>query len=262
MKQKSGLSKMICITGGILLMLALPLYALADAPQLTLFPRDVTDMLKETGATAKAMESDLRVVIGKFDKQTKLFEKSGCSGDSIDQGCKDMEEQIAQSYQEMLDIMQESLPKMKHNIKATNKVLGARMHKQLGLNKTPAEIQDTLGKESQPEVTTGRFSLSKRFSQYFKLISSDQQSLTVLAAEIYLDTSSVSDWIDLMEAEIGRQQTIIELGRMYGSISSEMLGTVDNVKNIVFGEEVASAGAGAAPPPPEEPADFVSPLEY
>ena len=262
MKQKSGLNRLIFITGLLLLVLTMPVYAQTGAPQLKLFPRDVTDMLKETGATARAMENSLRGVIGRFDKQTKLFEESSCAPDSSDQACKDIAEQISQTYQEMLDVMQESLPKMKQNIEATSKELGIRMRRQLGQKVSPAEIQNTLGKESKPEVTSGRFSLSKRFSQYHSLISSNQQSLTVLAAEIYLDTSSVAEWIDLMEAEIGRQQTIIELGRMYGSLTSEMVGTVDNVKNIVFGEEEIREGALSPPPLPEEAAEFISPLEY
>ena len=51
------------ITGVLLLATAMPLYAQSNAPQLKLFPRNVTDMLKETGETAKAMESSLKGVI-------------------------------------------------------------------------------------------------------------------------------------------------------------------------------------------------------
>jgi hypothetical protein len=259
MEQKFILNRLILITGALLVVLSMPVHAQLKAPQLKLFPSDVTAMLKETGETAKAMENSLKGVIGRFDEQTQRFNDKGCTPDSNEQACESMKEQISNTYQELLGIMQENLPKMKKNIEATSKSLGIRMHQQLGKRMTPSEIQKTLGEESLPDVTTGRFSLSKRFKEYYNLISSNQQqSLSVLAAEIYLDTSSVSEWIDLMEAEIGRQRTFLELGRMYGSITSKMFDTVDNVKNIIFGEEQGMSGTSQMPQKPEEPTEYKS----
>jgi len=254
-----------CIISGIvgavvLLAFHMPANAQTGAPQLKLFPRDVTEMLKETGETARAMENSLRGVIASFENQTTLFSQSGCDAGSDDPGCVQIAEQIAQNYQKMLDIMQENLPRMKRTIDATSTGLASRLRSQLGKNATPAQLQEILGPESQPDVTKGRFSLSKRFAQYYRLISSQQQPLPTLAAEIYLDTSSVSQWIDLMEAEIGRQQTIIELGRMYGSVTPEMVKMVDNVKSIIFGEEEVRGTVPAGPA--AELNTFESNLEY
>jgi hypothetical protein len=263
-KQKNTLKRLVGITGALALMISLsiPAFARSNTPQLKLFPKDVTAMLKETGETARTMENNLRDVIGTFESQATLFTESSCDAGSQDPGCVQLSEQIAKSYQKMLDIMQDSLPQMKRTISATNNGLASRLRSQLGKNSTPAQLQDYLGPESQPEVVnrSSRFSLSKRFAQYYSLISSTQQPLATLAAEIYLDTASVSEWIDLMEAEIGRQQTIIELGRMYGSVTPEMVKTVDNVKNIVFGEEDARGTVPAGPV--SESTEFQSNLEY
>jgi hypothetical protein len=263
-KNTHRFNRLLVMPGVLVLALALaqslPAAANTGAPQLKLFPRDVTEMLKETGETARAMESSLKGVIAHFESQTALFNQSGCSAGSEDPGCVELSGQIAQNYQKMLDIMQENLPQMKRTINATSKGLAARLRTQLGKNATPAQLQNTLGPQSQPVVAQGRFSLSKRFEQYYRLISSNQQSLATLASEIYLDASSVSEWIDLMEAEIGRQQTIIELGRLYGSVTPEMVRMVDNVKSIVFGEEETRGSVPAGPQP--EHAVFKSNLEY
>ncbi len=231
----------------------------ASAPRLNLFPKDVTEHLSETGETARAMESELKVAIKGLETQMSLFKASECEGSTGDPGCEKINRQMGESYQEMLDIMKASLPDMKQSIRATNKGIEKNLRRELGGKTTPAELQKMLAKKTKPKVIKGRFSLSARFAKYHSLISSGSgQSLAKLAAEIYLDSKQVLEMIDLMDAEMARQETIIKLGSMYGTITPEMTSTVDAVKTVIFGEAETESTLPEAPE--GEVGGFQSPL--
>lgn len=209
----------------------------APRPRLNLFPSDVTEHLSNTGALAKGMENSLKEVIGKLENQSKLYHEIGCEGSSDDPGCEEIANQISDNYSAMLSIMEKNLPEMKTSIEATNKGIGKNLRKELGKKTSPAQIQRLLSKQSRPKARKGRFSLSSRFAKYHKMISSgSQNSLAGLAAEIYLDSREVLRMIDLMEAEIAQQQTIMKLGKLYGTLTPKMISTVDAVKTVIFGE--------------------------
>jgi hypothetical protein len=72
--------------------------------------------------------------------------------------------------------------------------------------------------------------------------SGSKNTLATLAAEIYLDSREVLGMIDMMEAEIAQQQTLIKLGSMYGTLTPEMMSTVDAVKTVIFGEPEDEGG--------------------
>ncbi len=220
-----------------------------SAPALKLFPQDVKENLNQTGQTAKAMESDLKEVIMALETQVKLSQAANCEDAQSDPGCQEITKQISEHYHEMLQIMKNSLPEMKASIQKTNKGIEKRLRQQLGRKSTPAEIQKMLGKQAMPKVTKGRFSLSGRFAKYYSMISTSSKgsSLAKLAAEIYLDSSEVTQWIDLMEADISRQELYLDVGSSYGPLTSEMLETVGSVKNIIFGEEEDMSGIPDAP---------------
>ena len=208
----------------------------ASTPRLNLFPSDVTEHLSNTGATAGAMEHSLKGVIQKLETQSKLYNETGCEGSS-DPGCEEIAKQMGDHYIEMLTIMKESLPEMKHSIKATNKGIEKNLRKELGKKTSPADIQRLLSKQTKPKVFKGRYSLSSRFAKYHKMISSGRNSsLATLASEIYLDSNEVLNMIELMEAEIAQQETLHKLGQMYGTLTPEMISTVDAVKTVIFGE--------------------------
>ncbi|MEH0022097.1 MAG: hypothetical protein V6Z89_20765 [Desulfobacter sp.] len=205
-------------------------------PKLNLFPIDVTEHLRNTGVVAKDMENRLKGAIGKLENQTKLYNETGCKG-SEDPGCIEIAKQMGDHYMEMITIMKNSLPEMKSSIRSTNKGIGANLRKELGKKTTPADIQRLLSQKNKPKVFKGKYSLSSRFAKYHELISSGRtNNLATLASEIYLDSKEVLNMIDLMEAEISQQETYIRLGRMYGTLTSEMMETVQAVKSVVFGE--------------------------
>jgi len=250
--------------GGILVISVVVLFSVssfaASAPRLNLFPRDVTEHLSNTGNAAKAMENNLKDVIKGLDTQMKLHKASGCDG-STDPGCDEIAKQMSGHYQKMLNVLKESLPEMKHSIKATNRGIQKNLRKEIGKKTSPADIQRMLSKSNKPKVFKGRFSLSSRFAKYHSMISSgSQSSLATLAAEIYLDSNEVLKMIDLMEAEMAQQETIIKLGSMYGTITPEMTNTVDAVKSVIFGEE-DSENAGLPDTVESETGTFQSPLE-
>jgi hypothetical protein len=58
----------------------------------------------------------------------------------------------------------------------------------------------------------------------------------LLAAEIYLDSKAALKLVDLMEGEIPRQESYLIIGEMYGSLTPEMIDTVDQIKTVIFGE--------------------------
>lgn len=262
MEQKTKFRKKQRIAGimaAAVMMAAFSVQTVVAAPRLNLFPRNVTEQLRSTGKAARAMESDLKGVIGELEKQMKLYEASGCEN-SDDPGCEAIASQINTKYGEMLDIMKQSLPEIKSSVEATHEGVEKNIRNELGKKFTPADIQRMLSSKTTPKVYNGRFSLSKRFAKYHKMIASNgQNNLATVAAEIYLDTSEVIRLIGLMEGEISRQSTIIELGNMYGTLTPEMTNTVSGVKTLIFGEP--EAGGGLPEAMEKEKAGFESPLE-
>lgn len=233
--------------------------SIAAKPKLNLFPVDVTDHLSNTGAVAGAMESSLKGTIQKLETQKNLYEETGCEGSS-DPGCSEISRQMGDQYMEMLTIMKNNLPEMKRSIAATNNGIKKNLRTELGKKTSPADIQRLMAKQPKPKVFKGRFSLSSRFAEYHKLVSTGgNNNLASLAAEIYLDSREVLNMIDLMEAEIAQQETLHKLGMMYGTMTPEMISTVEAVKTVIFGE----ADDGSALPEAKGTASgtFKSPLE-
>jgi len=235
-KKMFRLTLMICVFTLLPVVFTLNLATATSKPTLNLFPSDVTEQLANTGNVAKQMEKSLKGTIQKLDAQKRLYEQTGCDGSS-EPGCDELAKQMGDQYMEVLTIMKESLPEMKQSISATYKGIEKNLRKEVGKKTSPADIQRLLGKNGKPKVFKGKYSLSSRFAQYHKMISrGSNNTLATLAAEIYLDSGEVLNMIGLMEAEIAQQETMIKLGQMYGTLTPEMIGTVDAVKAVIFGE--------------------------
>jgi len=237
--RKRTLPKVVfsCLVIGTILMCFITTVS-AETPTLQMFPKEVTSYIKETGQEASSLENGVRGPIAIMEKNMKLYNATGCDKVERDPGCESIIKNINNNYNKMLDVMAASLPKMKRSIKKTNTSLKKRIHSNMGKRMTPADLQRAIGKSAAPKVRKGRYSLSKRFAQYNKLIASKgNNNLTDLASDMYLDSASVIEWIDLMEGQIAQQKTLIEIGQMYGGINDEMIGVVGSVKNVIFGEE-------------------------
>ena len=251
---------MSCLFTLLLMVWGIAPAASASKPTLNLFPSDVTEQLSNTGTVAKKMEKSLKGTIQKLDAQKKLYEETGCDGSS-EPGCDELAKQMGDNYMEILTIMKENLPEMKQSITATNKGIEKNIRREVGKKTSPADIQRLLGKNGKPKVFKGKYSLSSRFAQYHSMISrGSNNTLATLAAEIYLDSREVLNMIGLMEAEIAQQETMIKLGQMYGTLTPQMVDTVDAVKAVIFGEveeegSLPVAGSGG------EVEGFQSPLE-
>ena len=247
--------------------------ALANTPTIRLFPTTVVEDLRQTGNVARDMETGLQEVIGRLDQQQQLYQESKCDGAENDSGCQRLARQIGATYLEMLTIMEERLPDMEHTVNNTRVSLEKGLRNELGKKMTPWALQETLiGKTATNSVTQasptlrGRsgMRLSERFKQYYQLVatsgSQSDQSLAVLASDIYLDMEETSVLIERTRQEIARATLMEQLNQSFGIITPEMMEVVGGVKSILFGDEESRALV-AGPPPGSIEQAYHSPLE-
>jgi len=247
-------------------------HANTDSPTIRLFPTTVVEDLRQTSAVAKEMETGLQEVIGRLDQQQQLYLESKCDGAEDDPGCQRLAKQLGATYLDMLGIMEERLPDMEHTVNNTRLSLEKRLRSELGNKMTPWMLQETLlGGNPQetlaPSPTMrGRsgMRLSERFKQYYQLVASSSsqsdQSLAVLASDIYLDMEETSELIARTREEITRATLIEQLNQSFGAITPEMMEIVGGVKSILFGDETSPMQI-AGPPPGSFEQAYRSPLE-
>jgi len=245
-----------------------------NSPTIRLFPTTVVEDLKQTSSVAKEMETGLQEVIGRLDQQRELYLGSKCEGADSDPGCERLARQIGATYLEMLGIMEERLPDMEHTVNNTRLSLEKRLQSEIGNKMTPWTLQEMLlggDASDSPSASTsgptmrGRsgMRLSERFRQYYQLVASSggstDQSLAVLASDIYLDMDETSTLIARTREEIARATLVEQLNQSFGAITPEMMEVVGGVKSILFGDE-AMEYAVSAPPPAHTEEAWVSPL--
>lgn len=243
-----------------------------NSPTIRLFPTTVVEDLRQTSSVAKEMETGLQEVIGRLDQQQLLYQQSKCDGAESDPGCQRLAKQLGATYLDMLSIMDERLPDMEHTVNNTRLSLEKRLRSELGNKMTPWMLQETLlgdkpqEKKAPSPSMRGRsgMRLSERFQQYYQLVAStsshNDQSLAVLASDIYLDMDETSKLIARTRDEIARATLIEQLNQSFGAITPEMMEIVGGVKSILFGDEgdyVQIAG----PPPGSVEKAYRSPLE-
>ena len=247
--------------------------AAANTPTIRLFPTTVVEDLRQTGNVARDMETGLQEVIGRLDQQQELYLETKCSGAEDDPGCQRLAKQIGATYLEMLTIMEERLPDMEHTVNNTRKSLEKGLRNELGKKMTPWKLQETLlgvsatqaASQSAPTLR-GRsgMRLSERFKQYYQLVATSgakgDQSLAVLASDIYLDMEETSMLIQRTRQEIARATLMEQLNQSFGIITPEMIAVVGGVKSILFGDEDGQPLI-AAPPPGSVEQAYRSPLE-
>jgi hypothetical protein len=248
-------------------------YANTNAPTIRLFPTTVVEDLRQTSSVAQEMETGLQEVIGRLDQQQQLYDESKCDGAEDDPGCQRLAKQIGATYLDMLGIMEERLPDMEHTVNNTRNSLEKRLRSELGNKMTSWTLQETLLNGNPQETATtvspsmrGRsgMRLSERFKQYYQLVASSSsqsdQSLAVLASDIYLDMEETSALIARTREEIARATLIEQLNQSFGTITPEMMEVVGGVKAILFGDE-SSRTQVAGPPPGSIEQAYRSPLE-
>jgi hypothetical protein len=233
----------------------------------------VVEDLRQTSSVAKEMETGLQEVIGRLDQQQQLYQVSKCDGAENDSGCQALSKQLGATYLEMLGIMEERLPDMEHTVNNTRLSLEKRLRSELGNKMTSWTLQETLlgGNPADSAASPGPIMrgksgmrLSERFRQYYQLVASSSsqtdQSLAVLASDIYLDMDETSELIARTREEIARATLIEQLNQSFGTITPEMMEVVGGVKSILFGDE-GSQMQIAGPPPASIEKAYRSPLE-
>ena len=257
----------------ISMLVALQAQAASNSPTIRLFPTTVVEDLRQTSSVAKEMETGLQEVIGRLDQQQQLYLESKCEGAEDDPGCQRLAKQLGATYLDMLGIMEERLPDMEHTVNNTRLSLEKRLRSELGNKMTSWTLQETLLGGNPQEGTSapapsmrGRsgMRLSERFKQYYQLVASSSsqpdQSLAVLASDIYLDMDETSELIARTREEIARATLIEQLNQSFGTITPEMMEVVGGVKSILFGDEASSVQV-AGPPPLSIEQAYRSPLE-
>ena len=247
--------------------------ASATGPTIKLFPTTVLEDIRHTGQVAEEMESGLQSIIGKLDQQQRLFVEAKCDGAEGDPGCEQIAKQLGATYLDMLNIMNEKLPDMERAVGSTRNSLEKRLRVEVGKKMTPWDLQENLlgntaqaTAKSQPAMR-GRsgLRLSERFRQYYSLVgsgggASNEQSLTVVAADIYLDMDEAADLIARTQEEINRATLLEQLNQSFGVITPEMQEVVQGVKSILFGDFEGAAPV-SGPPPNDIQQAYSSPLE-
>ena len=256
------------------LAVSLPVTALAQstAPTIRLFPTTVVEDLRQTSSVAREMETGLQEVIGRLDQQQLLYNESKCDGAESDPGCQRLAKQLGATYLEMLGIMEQRLPDMEHTVNNTRLSLEKRLRSEIGNKMTSWTLQETLlgsnpqGNDEPAPMMRGRsgMRLSERFRQYYQLVASSEskndQSLAVLASDIYLDMDETAELIARTREEIARATLIEQLNQSFGTITPEMMEVVGGVKSILFGDEGDYIQV-AGPPPGSVEEAYRSPLE-
>jgi hypothetical protein len=247
-------------------------HATTEAPTIRLFPTTVVEDLRQTSSVAREMETGLQEVIGRLDQQQQLYQESKCDGAEDDPGCQRLAKQLGATYLDMLGIMEERLPDMEHTVNNTRLSLEKRLRSELGNKMTSWTLQETLiGGNPRSESTPGPslrgrsgMRLSERFKQYYQLVASSSsktdQSLAVLASDIYLDMEETSELIARTREEIARATLVEQLNQSFGTITPEMMEVVGGVKSILFGDEATQVQI-AGPPPGSFAQEYRSPLE-
>ena len=262
------------LLAGLAIAVALPVTSLAqsNAPTIRLFPTTVVEDLRQTSSVAREMETGLQEVIGRLDQQQQLYNESKCDGAESDPGCQRLAKQLGATYLDMLGIMEERLPDMEHTVNNTRLSLEKRLRSEIGNKMTSWTLQETLlggnpqGNDQPAPTMRGRsgMRLSERFRQYYQLVAStgsqNDQSLAVLASDIYLDMDETSELIARTREEIARATLIEQLNQSFGTITPEMMEVVGGVKSILFGDEADYVQVAGPPPSYSEPV-YRSPLE-
>ncbi len=267
------LTRAFCLTLLITMIVSVQAHANVNKPTIRLFPTTVVEDLRQTSSVAQEMETGLQEVIGRLDQQQQLYNESKCDGAENDPGCQRLAKQIGATYLDMLGIMEERLPDMEHTVNNTQLSLEKRLRSEIGIKMTSWTLQETLlGGNPQDDASApspsmrGRsgMRLSERFKQYYKLVASSSshsdQSLAVLASDIYLDMQETSELIARTREEIARASLIEQLNQSFGAITPEMMEVVGGVKSILFGDEESRIQI-AGPPPSSVEQAYRSPLE-
>jgi hypothetical protein len=265
--------EMIRVLGlALMIFVLVSIQAYAESPTIRLFPTTVLEDLRQTSSVAKEMETGLQEVIGRLDQQQLLYQESKCDGAESDPGCQRLAKQLGATYLDMLGIMEDRLPDMEHTVNNTRLSLEKRLRSELGNKMTSWTLQETLLGKPQKNATARTSSnrgrsgmrLSERFRQYYQLVASSSsetdQSLAVLASDIYLDMDETSVLIARTREEIARATLVEQLNQSFGAITPEMMEIVGGVKSILFGDE-ASQVQIAGPPPGTFERTYRSPLE-
>ena len=219
-----------------------------DRPTL-LFTKEVIDTSKKANEKMAQVESSMSTTFAEVDKTRQLYEESGCSPDSTDQGCLDIKRQMQEAYLGMLGKFENALPDVRNALKSSSRALGGNLARKVGRKFSPQQMDTKLRKEDlgPRNRIPNRSSVAKRLASYLRLISnSNMGSPEVLAAEIFLDQQDAIYNLKLLQMTIQQQQQVLQAEMAMGSFNEQSIEKAELARNIIFGD-------GGDRPGPDEP---------
>jgi len=232
----------------------------AQSPTIRLFPTNVVENIKETGRVARDIENTLQSSIVDLEQQWQLYEENKCESAVGDPGCDQITMLLGDTYLRMLLHMDAGLPRMRASVQITVDSIEKQLRTELGIRMSASDLQQLLsgsrtdGRRSEPNrhrQPMGR--LSERFRQYYQLVSqpraTTQDSMSVVAAEIYLDGKEVLELIAMTEIEITQSRLMIEMRNEFATFTPDMNDVLADVKRILYGEADLVKSREPAPPP-------------
>lgn len=237
--------------------------AVANNRTLDLFPATVIADIKETGQRTKQIETQLEQVISQLDSLKRQYDEKFCEQSYADADCIAIKNKIEDLYyHQMLDVLDANLPSIKASLEKARRSLEAQLSRNIGGGMSPQALQQLLmnsGAEGPQARSTNRAAagrpgarLSERFRQYYSLVASSASgsgpnSLTRVAASIYLDMSDALNMIEATQQELYKMRIIFELNEAFGTVTPEMETAVSDVKTLLFGEDLSTSDYKPSP---------------
>jgi len=208
-------------------------------------PPEVTDNLSETRKMITQTQEKMASKVHDLDTLMKTY-KETCRGDSTDQGCVEMVNQIKQKYLGVLKTLEQEMPKIKTTITQTADKLGSTL-KAKTHTKSLKNLYESISSKRALPKTTGP--LSKRLNEMVNLIRKAGQgggnlSPLEMSLQTQADLVASTQALSYLESEITRQRLYVETVISFGDLSP-MIGTVMGGVAEIFDYDIDAGTEGA-----------------
>lgn len=214
-------------------------------PTLQLLPLSVNENIASTNRAAKAIEGNLKKIIGRLDSQFATFRTVQCDSLTRDEGCQQLTDAMASTYDELLGELEKTLPELRQPLLELRDELQTRIRYELGLKRTPRELQKLLLTEgvSSQALIQRRQSNRRSLTDGVRTLASLLPRLatgatgTLSASEFYLDAVEAVRAIELVEGKIPYARAQLSLAKAWGGVDDAVIEGVRGFTDLYFGGE-------------------------
>lgn len=219
-------------------------YAMANSPQLELFPVSVQESFKQAETQTLQMQNELNRIVHEMNTQERLYNESRCDQLSDDEGCSQLKSQMQEKFMALNSMLQQSLPEVKKAVEHAHKTMGGSLSR-MAQKYTPSQLiklnHDAMQSDSvtQPTVSArtplGR--IAAIFSKINKSIGSRQTNMYVLASQTYADLSEIKKELALLEQNTRNNAVIDIMNFTPADMSDESIETIGHFRAMIMGDE-------------------------